>query len=714
MTDSIRFLMCAPDHYDVDYVINPWMEGNIKKSSRDRAVEQWQKLHHIIKDHATVDLVTPQQGWPDLVFTANAGLVLGDHVVLSRFLHKERQGEEPFFKQWFEEKGYTVYELPKDLPFEGAGDALLDREGRWLWAGYGFRSELDSHPYLAKWLDIEVLSLRLMDERFYHLDTCFCPLKGGYLLYYPPAFDSYSNRLIEMRVSAEKRIAIEEADAVNFACNAVNIDQVVVVNKVSENLKARLAEVGFQVIETPLTEFLKAGGAAKCLTLRVTEPVRNEVHANVSVESRTIRLEGHLLDSGLINHALDLVIENGGSFQVLNFHLGEQRQSTSQAEVRVSAPSHVVMEAILSQLIDLGAVDLPQDERDAKLEEATQAGVAPDDFYVSTIYPTEVRVNGEWVKVEGQRMDAAIVVNTGKSSKGKSKQKTATAQCKLLRDLKKGDSVVVDVVGIRTVRKTEAREQRNTQEFSFMSAGVSSERRVELVVEQVAWELRQIRDRGGKVVVTAGPVVIHTGGGEHLARLIREGYVQALLGGNAIAVHDIEQSLMGTSLGVDMQRGIAVRGGHRHHLKVINTIRRYGSIAQAVEQGALTSGVLYECVRANVPFSLAGSIRDDGPLPDTQMDLIKAQQEYSHLLEGADMILMLSSMLHSIGVGNMTPAGVKMVCVDINPAVVTKLSDRGSVESVGVVTDVGLFLSLLLQQLDKLTSRYHVVKVLNS
>lgn len=243
-----------------------------------------------------------------------------------------------------------------------------------------------------------------------------------------------------------------------------------------------------------------------------------------------------------------------------------------------------------------------------------------------------------------------------------------------------------------------------------MSAGVSSERRVELVVEQVAWELRQIRDQGGKVVVTAGPVVIHTGGGEHLEQLIREGYVQALLGGNAIAVHDIEQNMMGTSLGVDMKRGVAVRGGHRHHLKVINTIRRYGSIAKAVEQGVLNSGVMYECVRNGVPFSLAGSIRDDGPLPDTQMDLIKAQQEYSKLLEGADMILMLSSMLHSIGVGNMTPAGVKMVCVDINPAVVTKLSDRGSVESVGVVTDVGLFLSLLLQQLDKLTRPYRVAK----
>ncbi len=698
MTSQISFLMCAPDHYDVDYVINPWMEGNIHKSSRDRAVEQWEKLHHTLKEHAIVDLVTPAKGWPDMVFTANAGLVLGKTVVLSRFMHKERQGEEPYFKQWFEENGYTVHELPKDLPFEGAGDALLDREGRWLWAGYGFRSELDSHPYLAKWLDIEVLSLRLIDERFYHLDTCFCPLKNGYLLYYPAAFDSYSNRLIEMRVSKEKRIAIAEADAVNFACNAVNVDDIVVMNQATDALKAQLADAGFQVIETPLNEFLKAGGAAKCLTLRVTEPVQSEVHANVSVESRILRLEGHLLDSGLINRSLDLIVDNGGSFQVLNFQLGEQRQSTSAAEVKVSAPSHQVMEEIISQLIDLGAVDLPQDERDAKLEPVIQAGVSPDDFYVTTIYPTEVRINGEWVKVYNQRMDGAIAIT--QTDKG------ILAQCKLLRDLEVGDQVVVDVLGIRTVRKPESREQRNTQEFSFMSAGVSSERRVELVVEQVAWELRKIRDGGGKVVVTAGPVVIHTGGGDHLAQLIRQGYVQALLAGNAIAVHDIEQAMMGTSLGVDMQRGIAVRGGHRHHLKVINTIRRYGSIAKAVEAGVITSGVMYECVHNHVPFCLAGSIRDDGPLPDTEMDLIKAQTEYAQLLKGTDMILMLSSMLHSIGVGNMTAAGVKMVCVDINPAVVTKLSDRGSVESVGVVTDVGLFLSLLVQQLDSLTSPY--------
>lgn len=696
MSSDIRILMCPPHHYDVDYVINPWMEGNIHKSSRDRATEQWEGLYKVLKEHAIIDLVEPQPGWPDMVFTANAGLVLGQVAVVSRFFHKERQGEEPYFKEWFQKQGFTVYELPKDLPFEGAGDALLDRGGNWLWAGYGFRSELDSHSYIAKWLDIEVVSLQLVDERFYHLDTCFCPLTGGYLLYYPPAFDFYSNRIIEMRVPTEKRIAIQEADAIKFACNAVNIGHTVVMNQVSNDLKQRLAKVGFQVIETPLNEFIKAGGAAKCLTLRTTEPVQVEHHANVPVESRVIRLEGHLLDSGLLNRALDKIVEGGGSFQVLSFQLGEQRQSTSKAEVKVSAPSHSTMEEIVSQLINLGAVNLPEDEQDAKLQPVLQNGVAPDDFYVTTIYPTEVRINGQWIRLQNQRMDGAIAVTYTADG--------PVARCKLLRDLEVGEDVVVDVQGIRTVRKPESRDSK--QEFSFMSGSVSSERRVELVVEQVAWELRQIRDRGGKVVVTAGPVVIHTGGGEHLAKLIREGYVQALLGGNAIAVHDMEQSLMGTSLGVDMKRGVAVRGGHRHHLKVINLIRRCGSIAAAVDQGILTSGVFYECVKNNVPFCLAGSIRDDGPLPDTQMDLIKAQAEYAHLLKNADMILMLSSMLHSIGVGNMTPAGVKMVCVDINPAVVTKLSDRGSIESTGVVTDVGLFLSLLVQQLDKLTQPY--------
>ena len=698
MTEPIRILMCAPDHYDVDYVINPWMEGNIHKSSRDKAVEQWSKLNFVLNDIAKVDLVEGQPGVPDMVFTANAGLVLGDNAVLSRFYHPERQGEEPYFKKWFEDNGFNVFELPQDLPFEGAGDALLDREGRWLWAGYGFRSELDSHPYIAKWLDIEVLSLRLIDDRFYHLDTCFCPLLGGYLLYYPGAFDSYSNHIIERRVPAEKRIAIAEADAINFACNSVNVGQKVVMNKASDSLKQRLGDAGFEVIETPLTEFLKAGGAAKCLTLRINEPVLPDVHASTPVESRVLHMEGHLLDAGIMNRSLDLVVDNGGSFKVLNFNLGVERQSSSNADVRVSAPDHEVMEKIMSQLIEIGAIVPEEDGKNAVTEACDLDGVAPDDFYVSNIYPTEVRVNDRWIRVQKQRMDGAIVISEDANG--------ATAECRILRDLNKGDRVVVGVDGIRSVRKKSNRELKAKEEFSFMGAGVSSERRVELVVEQIAWELRQIRDRGGKVVVTAGPVVIHTGGAKHLSSLVREGYVQGLLGGNAIAVHDIEQSLMGTSLGVDMQKGTPVRGGHRHHLKVINTVRRYGSIAKAVEQGVITGGIMYECVKHNVPFALAGSIRDDGPLPDTQMDLIKAQEEYAQLLEGTDMILMLSTMLHSIGVGNMTPAGVKMVCVDINPAVVTKLSDRGSVESVGVVTDVGLFLSLLVNQLDKLTSPY--------
>jgi lysine-ketoglutarate reductase/saccharopine dehydrogenase-like protein (TIGR00300 family) len=697
MTDSVRILMCAPHHYDVDYVINPWMEGNIHRSSRDDAQAQWNKLYQVLKTYATVDLVEPQPGWPDMVFTANAGLVLGDTVVLSRFFHPERQGEEPYFQQWFEDQGYAVHTLPKSLPFEGAGDALLDRSGRWLWAGYGFRSELDSHPYLAKWLDVEVLSLRLVDRRFYHLDTCFCPLTGGDLLYYPPAFDAYSNRLIELRVPAEKRIPLDEVDAVNFSCNAVNIDRVVVMNKASDGLKQILSSRGFTVVETPLTEFLKAGGAAKCLTLRMTEPRQESPQAS-TIQSRVIHLEGHLLDSGLVNRVLDTIVVGGGSFQVLNFNLGERRLDVSAAEVKVSAPDTAVMADIMGQLIDLGAVSVAEEAPEANLEAIIQQGVAPDDFYVTTIYPTEVLIDGQWVKVQGQRMDGAIALT--RTAAG------AVAQCKLLRDLQVGEAVVVGSEGIRTKRSATTLKQSTTEEFSFMGAGVSSERRVELVVEQIAWDLRRIRDQGGKVVVTAGPVVIHTGGSEHLNKLIREGYVHVLLGGNAIAVHDIEQSLMGTSLGVDMKRGVSVQGGHRHHLKAINTIRRCGSIAKAVEQGVLCSGVMYECIKHNIPFCLAGSIRDDGPLPDTKMDLMEAQAEYAHLIEGADLILMLSSMLHSIGVGNMTPAGVKMVCVDINPAVVTKLSDRGSVESIGVVTDVGLFLSLLVQQLSKLTGEY--------
>ncbi len=695
MEKTTRILMCEPKFYDVNYVINPWMEGNVNKSSQSQAAKQWQGLYEAVSRIATVDLVTPQEGWPDMVFTANAGLILGDTAILSRFFHPERQGEEPHFKKWFEDNGFQVRELPKDLPFEGAGDALLDRNGDWLWAGYGFRSDLASHLRIAEWLEIDVVSLRLIDQRFYHLDTCLCPLDGGYLMYYPPAFDAHSNRLIESRVAPEKRIVISDTDADHFACNTVNVDQSVIVNRVSEKLRRTLNSAGFEVIETPLTEFLKAGGAAKCLTLRTTETARTDRAAAATIQSRTVEMEGHLLDSGLMNRTLDTITGHGGSFRIIDFQLGIQRNSTSRAEIEITAPSLDVMNELMGQLIDLGAIQPPDDEVDATLVEVTQRGVAPDDFYCTTIYPTETRVDGQWIRLGNQRMDGTVAVT---ESDGK-----IEASCKIIRDLKVGDRVAVGSKGIRTIRKISARDRsKGSGEFSFMGSGVSSERRVEIVVERIAWDMRQIREQNGKVVVVAGPVVIHTGGSDHLADLIRNGYVDVLLGGNAIAVHDIEQSLLGTSLGVDMKQGVSVRGGHRHHLRAINTIRRCGSIAKAVEQNVLQSGVMYECVKNNVEFSLAGSIRDDGPLPDTKMDLVEAQEHYGELLKDADLILMLSSMLHSIGVGNMTPAGVKMVCVDINPAVVTKLSDRGSVESVGVVTDVGLFLSLLRKQLARL------------
>jgi len=699
MADQTTYLMCPPDFYDVDYVINPWMEGNVHRSCKSLAQEQWQGLYQVLSQLAAVKVIPPVQGSPDMVFTANAGLVLGNTVVLSRFYHPERQGEEPHFQAWFEQHGFGVKKLPPEIAFEGAGDALLDRAGRWLWAGYGFRSMLESHPYLAKWLEIEVLSLRLVDERFYHLDTCFCPLSQGYVLYYPGAFDTYSNRLIEMRVPPEKRIVITEADAIHFACNAVDVNGTVVLNRASSELVARLESCGFQVIQTPLTEFLKAGGAAKCLTLRLNETVAPQETPVTRVASRTITLTGHLVDSNLLSDAVDLIGEHGGSFQIVRFALGETRQSTSTVELSVSAPTEESLLKILSDLVDRGAQIKETTDLNAHLEPVRQPGVAPEDFYVTTIYPTTVCIEGVCYPVQNQRMDGVIAVS-------RDPQGQIVATCKLIRDLVVGEEVVVGVAGIRTLHQPN-KEKREAQEFSFMGSGVSSERRVELVVEQIAWELRQIKERQGKTVVVAGPVVIHTGGGSHLATLIREGYVQALLGGNAIAVHDLEQNVFGTSLGVDMRRGNPVKGGHKHHLKVINAIRGYGSIQKAVEAGFITGGVFYECIRHQVPFALAGSIRDDGPLPDTEMNLIKAQEDYTRLLKGADMILMLSSMLHSIGVGNMTPAGVKLICVDINPAVVTKLADRGSLESVGVVTDVGLFLSLLVQQLHRLDIPYH-------
>ncbi len=265
------FLMCSPKLYDVNYVINPWMAGNVRRASREQAAAQWENLHRALNQVARVMLVEPQPGWPDMVFTANAGLVRKGVVAISHFLHPERQGEESHFRKWFDDVGFSVCEMPSATPFEGEGDALFEADGSRLWAGYGVRTMQSSHLHLRDLWGVEVISLRLVDPRFYHLDTCFCPLTDGYLLYFPAAFDAEANAKIEMRYSKERRIPVQEVDALRFACNAINVGRSILLNEVSSELCSRLEARGFQVVQVRLTEFLKAGGAAKCLALRLSE-----------------------------------------------------------------------------------------------------------------------------------------------------------------------------------------------------------------------------------------------------------------------------------------------------------------------------------------------------------------------------------------------------------------------------------------------------------
>jgi N-dimethylarginine dimethylaminohydrolase len=264
--------MCPPEYFNVAYIINPWMHGNLRKIDNAVAKQQWRSLYDTLTDVGVVRLVLPQPSSPDMVFTANAGLVKKNRFIVSRFRYPERQAEEPYFADWFQDRGYEVCLMPRDVPFEGAGDALFDRGSRCLWMAHGHRSIQGARDVIAQQLDTEVVVLKLVDQRFYHLDTCFCPLEGGYVLHYPPAFDEASRAIIDERVPAEKRIVIEEEDALSFACNAVNVDDTIVVNRASPGLVRVMAKKGFKVIQTPLSEFMKAGGSAKCLTLRLDEP----------------------------------------------------------------------------------------------------------------------------------------------------------------------------------------------------------------------------------------------------------------------------------------------------------------------------------------------------------------------------------------------------------------------------------------------------------
>jgi len=395
-----------------------------------------------------------------------------------------------------------------------------------------------------------------------------------------------------------------------------------------------------------------------------------------------VEAEGHLIDSHVMENIFDKVVEHHGRFEVEQFRIGRTNSEPSYLRLKVEAPSSELMAHLLEDLLSLGCAAV--DSGDAATRAVERDCCAPEDFYSSTNHRTFVRHQQQWIEVENQRMDALVVVADGR------------AWCRRLRDIRAGDHVVVGMRGIRVAPESKERDRLS---FAFMSNGISSERQVETAVRQTAALIRQTLEQKLKVIVVAGPVVVHTGGVQGLAALIRGGFVHGLLSGNALGVHDAEAALFGTSLGVRLADGRQEEHGHRNHMRAINAIYHAGGVRQAVEAGRLPSGILYECVRANVPFVLAGSLRDDGPLPDTITDMNAAQDAYAGQLKGAGLVLCLGSMLHSIATGNMLPSWVKIVCVDINPAVATKVSDRGTGQAVGVVADVGMFLDLLAKNM---------------
>jgi lysine-ketoglutarate reductase/saccharopine dehydrogenase-like protein (TIGR00300 family) len=394
-----------------------------------------------------------------------------------------------------------------------------------------------------------------------------------------------------------------------------------------------------------------------------------------------VEAEGHLIDSHIMEQIFDTVVEFNGRFNVEEFHIGRTNADPSRLRLRVEAASSEEMESLLARLLELGCS--PVHGADAAFRTVERDRCAPDDFYSTTNNRTLVRHGDTWHQARNQRMDALVVWEDD------------SPVCRRLRDIRKGDQVVVGMKGIRVVPES---KERDRHAFAFMSNGISSERQVETAVRQTAAFMRACRQANQRIVVVAGPVVIHTGGNVPMASLIRGGWVQALLAGNAFGVHDIEAAILGTSLGIRASDGRQAEHGHRNHMRAINAVYHAGSIAAAVEQGRLTKGAMYECVVNKVPFVLAGSLRDDGPLPDTITDMNVAQDAYGEQLRGAGLVLCLGTMLHSIAVGNMLPGWVKTICVDINPAVATKLSDRGTGQALGVVTDVGIF----LDHLDKL------------
>jgi lysine-ketoglutarate reductase/saccharopine dehydrogenase-like protein (TIGR00300 family) len=395
-----------------------------------------------------------------------------------------------------------------------------------------------------------------------------------------------------------------------------------------------------------------------------------------------VEAQGHLIDAGILGRALDAVTAAGGEYHVARFEVGRTQNEPSHLVLDIQAPRPRLLDRILEDLGSMGFSSVAL--ADVRLAAVTRSGVAPEEFYSTTNLPTRVRVDGRWRDVRRQRMDAVLVVSGSRAS------------CVKLRDLRRGDRVVTGHDGVQVSPDTRKRE---ASDFAFMSSDVSSERRVEAQARHLATLWRKTRRDGRRIVVVSGPVVIHTGQAAALAGLVKRGWVDALLAGNALAVHDVESALLGTSLGISQHTGQPELHGHMNHMRAINAIRACGGLKGAVRMGTLKSGVMFALIQAGVPYCLAGSIRDDGPLPDTMMDLVAAQERYAKLLEGAGLVVVLGTMLHGIGVGNMLPASTTLVSVDINPAVAAKLGDRGSSHTMPIVTDAGLFLALLAKKL---------------
>ena len=399
-----------------------------------------------------------------------------------------------------------------------------------------------------------------------------------------------------------------------------------------------------------------------------------------------VRVQGHLIDSLMVPQVMDHIMDLEGEFEVLSFDVGRTKTDTSTAVLRVFGRDRAHLEEILSAIQEHGAVAVTPE--DADLAPAPADGVFPDAFYSTTNLETFVRLQGEWVPVSQPEMDCGVRVDAERG----------TAETVPLSDVRRGEQYVVGHHGVRVVPLERPRER---QPFEFMASTVSSEKPKGQIVHEVARLLCRVKDEGKLTIAVAGPAVVHTGAAHDLARLVEMGHVGVVFGGNAVATHDIESAMFGTSLGISMEEGTPMPGGHEHHLRAINTIRRCGGIAAAVEQGVLTSGLMYTCVKTGTPFVLAGSIRDDGPLPEVITDVVAAQKAMRPYAQRAGACLMLSTMLHSIAVGNLLPASVRTVCIDINPAVVTKLADRGSFQTIGIVTDVGLFVEQLVHELER-------------